>query len=521
MPRARYLGMIVGVAISRLVDEAGKVMDFGTEEMESEEGKAWLSLVNIHDKIGNLEDLRPAEEDASQSLVKPKRSAKKPKPAPRQPTTSKIISITELPDNSPSSPDLPPYAKPDSDPSDSEEDATLINRSKPIAPVYILDLVKNLNMTDSPETVQLALKTAPSLIRRKANFGTELSENLDRLASSLLNLNESMSKVAPQKQRLQALIALVVAEPTRMGPWLSAMYFEGDLSLIQRATLLTAIGLGCRELAGYAEPESDPKTNDISSKATNFPSKKLPPNLSAIYDPINTLTKTLSQTTIQPLALAAADTLTGPNILKTRTFSSRLTLAKSKPNRQTPIPKNLHTLLTTSFLLPLTTRLHHTLSSTTSRSSSPSVLTPHLLSLSLRTLLLLQHTIGPHTTHLPTTTHSTLSLLLTLHSQPISTDPTILPPTLALLLCILDLNTVSPIAEERLITDFGTQIAELMAWVAGLVNAGKENIPTMEGEGEGMPWTALAAGCQVKWQEVGRKFQGRMVGLTSGEMDGF
>ena len=165
-------------------------MDFGTEEMESEEGKAWLSLVNVQDKIGNLENMRKVEENASQSLVKPKRSAKKPKPAPRQPTTSKIISITELSHSSPSSPDLPPYAKPDSDPSDSEEDATLINRSKPAAPVYIHDLVKNLNMTDSPETVQLALKMAPSLIRRKANFGTELSENLDRLASSLLNLNE-------------------------------------------------------------------------------------------------------------------------------------------------------------------------------------------------------------------------------------------------------------------------------------------------------------------------------------------
>ena len=500
-------------------------MDFGTEEMETEEGKAWLSLVNVHDKIGNLENLQRDEGTTSQSIMKPKSSAKKLKAAPRHPTTSKIISITELSDSSPSSPDLTPYAKPDSDPSDSEEDATLINRSKPAAPVYILDLVKNLNMTDSPEIVQLALKSAPSLIRRKANFGSELSENLDRLASSLLNLNEQMSKSAPQKQRLQALIALVVAEPARMGPWLAAMYFEGDLSLVQRATLLSAIGLGCRELAGYTDPESDPNTkaNDLASKATNFPSKHLPPNLSAIYDPINNLTKTLSHTTIQPLALAAADTITGPNILKTRTFSSRLSLAataKTKSaNRQTIIPKNLHTLLTTSFLLPFTTRLHHTLS-TSSRSNYP-LLTPHLLALSLRTVLLLHHTLGPHATQLPTTTHSTLSLLLTLHSTSLSTDPTILPPTLALLLCLLDLNTVTPTAEERLITDFGPQIAELMAWVSDLVNQtnNNKNIPTMEGEG--MPWTALAAGCQVKWQEVGRKFQGRMFGLMGGELDGF
>lgn len=516
VPRARYLGMIIGVALSRLVEEPGKVMDFGVEEMDSEESKAWLNLVNVHDVLGSLDSLHEKRKNEN-SAMKQERPRPKSKSSNRskQPTTSKIISIEEVEDNESEDDDLVPYQKPDDDPSDSEDDPTLIDRYKPAAPVYILELIKGLNVSDKPEVVQLALKTASSLIRRKTGFGTELSENIDRLASSLLNLNEGMSKAELQKLRLQALIACIIALPQRMAPWLASMYFEGDFSLVQRATLLTTIGLGARELAGHTD---DPA---LATPKETFPSKQLPDKFSSIYAPVDAITSDLSRTTLQPMALAAADTLTGPNILKVRTFSSRLevekkTKQKSK-ERSTRIPKDLHKLLTESFYLPLCCRMSVLFSSHPQMSRS-TLFEPHIFKLFLQTLAILINTLGPHASQLNTITQETFLLLTLLHNTTtISLDPAILPPMLQLLLSILDLNIEAGIvSEERLVTDFGQTIAELMAWIGGLQNM---SIPTQEREG--MPWNVIAAGCQVKWQEVGRKFQGRMVGLMGGDLDEF
>lgn len=522
MPRARYLGMLVGVAISRIVDEPGKAMDFGAEEMDSEEGKAWLGLVNVNDRIGKIEDLHKIKdlhrlEGTVQSAMKPAASQKKKKPSPHKPATSKIISITELSSSDSDTPTLTPYPTPDSDPSDSDSDPTLLTRTKPKPPVYIHQLISSLTSSDPP-TISLALRTAPSLIRRKATFGTELSSNLDTLASTLLSLSEGLSKPLAQTHRLNALIALIIAAPARMGPWLSAMYFEGDLSLVQRATLLTAIGLGCRELAGYSSV--DGYSNAKEEDRPNFPSKTLPPSLSAMYAPLTALTNNISSSTLQPLALTALEESesSGPKIFQTRTISSRLTKSRLNPppsdTRTTP-PKNLHHLLTTSFLLPLLTRLKHLL---TTSSSSP-LLSSHPLSLLLQTLLLLLHTLGPNTPTLSLLTSETLTLLLSLHNSPLALSPPVLPVMLSLLLTLLTLNTHTSTSESRLITDFGSQITELISWISSLSTS--SHIPTLSDDESSMPWTAIAAGCQVKWQEVGRKFQGRMLGLRSGELDGF
>ena len=509
--------MIIGVALSRLVDEPGKVMDFGAEEMDSQESKAWLDLVNVDDKIGIVELLHSTHKNDRQDVkeVGPQ-SKQKPRSRPaKQPPALKIISIEEIEDSEPEYDDLVPYQKPDDDPSDSEEDPTLIDRSKPAAPVYIIDLIKGLDVSDRPEVVQLALKTAPSLIRRKTGFGTELAESIDRLASSLLNLSEGMSKADPQKLQLQALIACVVAQPQRMGPWLASMYFEGDFSLVQRATLLTTIGLGARELAGHTDDSA------LATPKEAFPSKRLPDKFSAIYALVDAITSDLSRATLQPMALAAADTLTGPNILKVRTFSSRLEVENKKKQkskeRSTRIPKDLHRMLTESFYLPFCCRMSLLLSSRPHISRS-TLFEPYIFKLFLQTLAILMNTLGPHASQLNTITRETLLLVTLLHNtSTLSLDPTILPPMLQLLLSILDLNIEAGIVtEERLVTDFGQTIAELMAWIGGLQNM---SIPTQEGEG--MPWNVIAAGCQVKWQEVGRKFQGRMVGLMVGDLDNF
>ncbi|OAP63536.1 hypothetical protein AYL99_02763 [Fonsecaea erecta] len=535
VPRARLLGMMVAVAVSKLVDQPDKILNFGIEEMEGEQMQRFVGLVDIQDTIGSLEQLvknaiEPSKKrplHTTPKAVRRKRLSTEPRPQ-----GSKIVAIEEVSDSdgAPSAgeeeeeEDLQPYPLPDSDPSDSDDDPTLVNRNKPAPPVYITSLIKQLNAKNDPSAVELAIKTAPSLIRRKANFGDELSSNILQLASSLVNVQEGMDSDDVQRSRLEGIIACLVSIPRLMGPWIVSMYFEGDFSLSTRATLLTAVSLGSRELAGINIDVDRPSATERPSEPP-FPSNRLPPRLEPVYSSpaaVDTITTALSYRTLQPLALEAADKLTGPDILKVRTFSSRMKVAAKTAAkleaRSKRIPKDLHKLLAEALYLPFCSRLTLLLASlvTSPYLVNSTLLHPSLIKLSLQTLIILISTIGPNAVQLPTLTHESLLLLTTLHTLPsLAHDAIILPPILHLILTLLDLNIeAGSTSEERLVTDFGPMFAELVSWTSSLGD--RVSIPEVDGDpglGMAMPWPVLVAGIQVKWQEVGRKFQGRMYAL--------
>ena len=526
--RARFLGMIVATAVSRLVDAPDKMMDFGVDELEEEGAQKWFGVVDINDGVGSIQDLQHREDKPVIELVDdtPWKSKSKQKKISTPPpaSASKIISIEEIDDDdSPSEDDgLTPYQKPDSDPSDSDDDPTLIDRSKPSAPVYIIDLMSQLNTSDKPDTVSLALRTAPSLIRRKANFGTELSENATPLASTLINLREGANRQELHQLRLQALIACVIACPKIIGPWAAALYFDGDMSLDQRASLLSMLGLGARELSGYKDKDS------AVMQQESFPSQRLPPHLAAVYAPIENTARQIEHSTIRPMALAAADKVTGPDILKIRTFSSRMAVEKKRDAKQAErtkrVPKDLHKILSDSLYLPLCCRLSLILSSNINVSRS-NIFEPNIIRLFLQTLTIILVCLGPNAVQLGEVTRETLLLLTTLHDIPkLAIDPVVLPALLQLLLTTMDLNiNAGTTAEERLITELGATTAEMVSWAGRLENT--VSIPVgSDGPGAadgGMPWNVLVAGIQVKWHEMGKKYQGRMLGLMGGEMDDF
>lgn len=556
LPRARFLGMVIATNMSKLVDKPDKVMNFELEEMDEEEAKAWSGLVKINDVVGTLEDLLDADTVTNKRRT-PQRASNPPlKKRPAQtlpPRSSKIISIEEISDSDdkPSASDeedsdLRPYARPDSDPEDSDEDPTLINRNKAVAPVYITTLIQQLNVTDDLSTIETALRTAPSLIRRKATFGDELSSNVVRLSTSLLNLQDGMGDRELMQLRLDSLIACLVTQPSLIGPWISNMYFEGDFSLSQRAVLLTTIGLGARELAGYDDNMSrvNQETDSLSMQplpASRFPTKRLPTHLESRYidetsSSISQLSSDLSHRVLQPMALEAADKLTGPNILKIRTFSSRMQVQKktaaAAEARSKRIPRDLHKLLSEAIYLPFCSRLAIVLSalSTTPYLANSTILHPALVRLSLQTLTITLTTVGPNAMQLAMLTRETLIVLTTIHTlASLAHDPAILPAILHLLLSLLHLNIeAGNTAEERLVTEFGPALAELVSWAADLGD--RVTIPTKGGgNGDGnpelsssssssvsLPWPVLVAAIQVKWHEVGNRFQGRMFGLMAG-----
>ena len=613
LPRARFLGMVVGMAISRLVDAPDKAMKFDVDEPELAECEWWYELARTEDTIGSVEDLSHSfptrtHQDAQTQLRTKKPAESSSQHRKRDALPSKIVSIEGVDDDEDDQKDgseeedLIPYQKPDEDPEDSEEDPTLIRRDKPRAPVYVRELIKGLNTTDKLEVMEISLKTAPSLIRRKANFGAELSQDIETLTRSLINLQEGMSDSQMQELRLQSLIACLVSRPSTVGPWLARIFFEGDLSLYQRGTILTTIGLGAREIAGQKDEDDEDRETQDGESSQLLPSKQLPSHLDALYGPLNKATTQIQQKTLRPMALAAADEATGPAVLKIRTFSSRLEVEKKTKARTEArtkrVPKDLHRILAESLYLPLCCRMSILLSNPSSHITAPtlyeqyqhlkpqlphkqqrstsllssssaaatfsspaSILDPSTLKLQLQTLTVVLTTLGPNSTHTLTISRETILLLTILshRSYHLALDPAVLPALLTLFLALLDIIVAGgTTTEEMLVTDLGAEVSEVVEWVSGLISqdsageggggggrlrqgggrdgksavGGITRIPEVERSSRGtssggdggydtnstglMPWTVVAAGIMVKWSEISRKFQARLMGMVGG-----
>ncbi|KAM3065983.1 telomere binding protein, variant 2 [Clarireedia jacksonii] len=519
--RARFLGMVVGEALSSLVDKGDKVMDFKMEETKTSEAKWYKSLVDVKDTIGSLEPLRskfvpkspkPARHTTSKPATKPKSTQ----------GSTKVLSIEEIEDDDEVSSDdgLTPYAKPDSDAEDSDEDPTLITRNKPTAPVYIRDLITYLRDTDNYDRQKLALMTAPSLIRRKANFGTEVSSHAEEIATLLVGLQDKYEIENFQSLRQQGMIAILIALPEKMGPWFSKTFFDGDYSISQRASILTTLGLGARELGGHGSEDK----NVIENTPTSFPSKMLPEAMHKYYttntqnaktikpsstkpnslpNPVETLSETLQNTMLAPLATSAADTLTGPNILKVRTFSSRLAVEKA---RKKPIPNTLASILSQSFFFPLTGRFFVHLKAYGSTSASNITFQPYLLSLFLKTLALMLHASGPSTLSLPQMTSEFWDLCLSLRGQARG-DSSVQEGLLFAFMTILEMNEgdLRGLAERH-----GRELVETREWVEGVFGG------LAGGSEEDEKRRMLAAGVLVRIGECVEKYQRLMIGDLAG-----
>ena len=154
--------------------------------------------------------------------------------------------------------------------------------------------------------------------------------------------------------RLQAMIAVLLARPLQMGQWFAKTYFNGEYSMGQRASILTTVTMGARELAGFHKEDATLTGADAVPK-DSFPSKRLPERLHRIYAldaaPVNALTQRLERTMIQPMAAEAVEKMTGPKALKVRTFSSRMEVEKK---RKKAIPNELAKIVGDGFLFPLT-----------------------------------------------------------------------------------------------------------------------------------------------------------------------
>jgi telomere length regulation protein len=497
--RARFLGIAVGVAISKMVDKPDLQLKFELEGTEAVEARWYQRLTEVNDKIGSVTDLK--SQDGRVAHVK--KAQPKPKVVAKPSTGPSITEIQGprvvevLSDSEDEDADLMVYEKPDSDPEDDTDDSTAINRNKPIAPVYVRDLVAGLRDQENYDRYELALATAASLIRRKANFGTEVTDHLEELVTLLTGLHDNSELEGFVRQRQQAMIAVLLARPAQMAQWFARSYFSGDYSLQQRISMLTTLGLGARELAGM----KDSSTEDLIPAQPSFPSKQLPLHLHKIYaEDHNTpsvakISSSMVREMLSPIASQAADQLSGPNILKVRTFSSRMEVEKK---RHKPIPNALAQIVADNFFFPLTGRWWLQI-----RASNDSMYSStHLLPPFLQTLSILLNASGPNTLALPQMTREYWDLLLSVRGLA-SKDKNILNAVLFGFLMLLETNE----NKERLATEQGKELMETQAWVKMVfdgLGAGSEEDERVR---------VLAAGVVVRCQEVIEKYQRRIAGI--------
>jgi telomere length regulation protein len=506
--------MCVGEGLSAMSDNNKTKLDFHMEEMETEEAQWLKSLTKVADPIGPVESLlskfprTPSVKPTVRQVTKPQpKKQKQRKPAVSEPAPKAII---EEIDSSDEEEHQLPIAAKDSDDEDSDDDPTLVQRNKPKPPVYVRDLITFLRDSESYDKQKLGMQTAPMLIRRKANYGTEVSVHAEEIARLLVGVQDKFEIENFEDLRLQSMIALVVAQPRSMAPWFARTFFEGDYSLSQRTSVLVTLGLSARELAGF-------ETSEYKS-SSSFPSKRLPEKIEQLYlEPANSTTQTpssslkplppnaldditqsLTTSFLGPLAAEAADANTGPDALKLQTFSARYKSRSLNKPRVRAIPNTTAAVLSTYFFSPLTAHFQFAL-----RSSKPVVLNPSMLALYLQTLGIIVNAAGPSTLSLPQLTSELWDLLLRVRVHVLG-DIGALKGWLVAMSVLLEVNedNMRRICEEQ-----GRELVETREWVSSVFertrgdDGGEENDVKM-----------LAAGVLIKLGEAIEKYQALMVG---------
>jgi telomere length regulation protein len=226
-------------------------------------------------------------------------------------------------------------------------------------------------------------------------------------------------------------------------------------------------------------------------------STSMPPKTKALNPtPVDKLSTVLSNTMIAPLAADLADKLTGPQILKIRTFSSRMSVEKKRK----PIANQLAKVVSEGFFFPLTGRFFiHLKAYGSSRSNV--IFEPFLLALFVKTLALVIHASGPSTLSLPQMTSEFWDLLLGLRVQ--GGDVVVMEALLFAFLTILEVNE----DKRSLVGAHGRQMLETQEWVEGIF--GRMGSGASE---EDERVRMLAAGVLVRVRECVEKYQALLMG---------
>ncbi|CCC70177.1 hypothetical protein NCAS_0E01070 [Naumovozyma castellii] len=153
----------------------------------------------------------------------------------------------------------------DSDDEVQDDEQEIINRI-----VFLKDLVKEFekNGNDGPaESIPLLKKTI-TLVRQKEHFPLEVDYYFSGLLTNIAYLNNNLEESNFEEWRINALVSLLVVVPEKVQE-LIKIFLSSELSLQQRMSILSSLGLSARELRGM-----DDKV--ITKPKLDFPTSRLP-----------------------------------------------------------------------------------------------------------------------------------------------------------------------------------------------------------------------------------------------------
>ncbi|KAI9821423.1 MAG: telomere binding protein [Phylliscum demangeonii] len=195
------------------------------------------------------------------------------------------------------------------------------------------------------------------------------------------------------------------------------------------------------------------------------------------------------------MALKAADQVVGPDVLKVRTFSSRMDV---ESRRKKPAPNELAKIVSSAFFFPLTGRWWMQVRAF---GTHDIYLSPFLLSSFIKTLAIILHASGGSVTTLPQMTSEFWDLLLSIVSRH-SSDSTVMEALLFAFMTLLDINE----NKERLAREQSRELLETQKWVETVFG----NVAGGDEEGDRLK--IMAASILVRIKEIVQKYQRLLLG---------
>lgn len=274
-----------------------------------------------------------------------------------------------------------------------EEDDPSIGSKKPIPkPIYIRDLLAYLSVdVKEPEAYdkrRIALRTAPSLLRQKLSFGTEVSFYAEDLMTQLVALTNHFEDTTFEVSRLNAMISVVVSHPD-VTPHVCQLLLTGDFSLQQRLCLLSAMSFAARALRG----EKD-EIVQASFTPSNFASQRLPENLHNQYEAMDhgylAIENKLQNQLMYEASEKARDSISGGRVLRISSKLSKKGISDALPDSTAGFAK----MVGKRFFFPLVAVWYE------SGGIDIGHYSPMLISHYVRTLSLILHSAYPNATDL-------------------------------------------------------------------------------------------------------------------------
>ncbi|KND04504.1 uncharacterized protein SPPG_00231 [Spizellomyces punctatus DAOM BR117] len=158
-------------------------------------------------------------------------------------------------------------------------------------PMYIRECLDGLRAEDDPEQLNICLARASELIERAPQ------DDLDHIAydlgSRLIHLHNNFDLTDFDKNRMRALVSLLVRMPHKISRYLIDQVYERQISIQQRLDILTCLALGATTLSGLqsigaGEKSAQAPSQDMQVSASRGRPRPKPVSRSNMFGPVAT-----------------------------------------------------------------------------------------------------------------------------------------------------------------------------------------------------------------------------------------